>query len=390
MLQSQNVVANDTPDLASIPEGLGYLKDVCGLDFGWGPTSVMQFALEHLHITAGLSWTASIIAISILLRASIFPLAFTASDVAARFQEYSPLLKEMTTKQKEAMANNDRTGVLEAQMQIRELKKEGKFSFNKMFRPMLLQIPFGYGVWHLMRNCSDLPVPGFENETFLWLSSLAVGDPWYILPAATAAMTWLNFSSSTKTQAATAEAMPGMTLVKNLLPGVTGIFLLFQPACVQIYFLTSGILQQLQLTCFNNAGFRRFFKMHPQANRNPTPGYTGPSHMNATPKFVNTTARTVSTSSSTQTPTSNATRGPVSERSLIDRGVDAIKSSSQQAWRKASGNTMEKVAEKQATQKRQSQKDAARRYEAQRKQDLESRRTYRNATQSSQNEYRKR
>jgi len=34
-------------DIASIPERIGYLKEVCGMDFGWGTTSIFQWVLEH-------------------------------------------------------------------------------------------------------------------------------------------------------------------------------------------------------------------------------------------------------------------------------------------------------------------------------------------------------
>ncbi|OCT45828.1 putative mitochondrial export translocase Oxa1 [Cladophialophora carrionii] len=386
VLQTQNTnaaaAASDTADLASIPEGIGYLKDVCGLDFGWGPTSLMQFLLEHIHITAGLSWSASIIAVVFLLRASIYPFAVTASDMTARFQEMSPMIKQIQARSREALNNNDRTGVLEAQMQMRELKKEGKFAFNKMFRPLLLQFPLGYGAWNLLRSCSNVPVPAFETETWLWLSNLTVGDPYYVLPIVTAAMTWVNVTTSAKTQNAQAD-MPGMALIRNVFPVITGVFMLFQPAAVQIYFLCNGLFTQIQVTSLQNPAWRRLLKLHPLPNQGPKTAGIPPSRMNISPRVINTTGRVTTTPAPAPEPAS--TSAEPTNRSFIDKGVDSIKAASQQTWRKAMGSTKEKAEQKAQERKRQAQKDAAARYEAQRRQDLENIRAYRNAAQTGQN-----
>jgi YidC/Oxa1 family membrane protein insertase len=365
-------------DLASIPEGIGYLKDVCGLDFGWGPTSLMQFLLEHIHITAGFSWSVSIIAVVFLLRAAIYPFAVTASDMTARFQEMSPLIKQIQARSRDALNNNDRTGVLEAQMQMRELKKEGNFAFNKMFRPLLLQFPLGYGAWNLLRSCSNVPVPGFETEHWLWISNLTVGDPYYLLPIITAAMTWVNVTTSAKTQSAQAE-MPGMALIRNGFPVITGVFMLFQPAAVQIYFLCNGLFTQIQVTSLQNPAWRRILKLHPLPNQSPKTEGIPSSRMNISPRVINTTGRVTTTSSPTPQPAPSSAQAP--DRSFIDRGVDSIKAASQQTWRKAIGSTKEKAEQKAQERKREAQKDAAARYEAQRRQDLENIRAYRNAAQ---------
>ena len=375
-------VVSDTPDLASVPEGLGYLKDVCGLDFGWGPTSVMQFILEHIHVSAGLSWSASIITMVFLLRAALFPLYLQASDTAARFQEIAPVIKELQAKSQAGLTNNDREAVQETQMQMREIRKESGVSFNKMFRPMFLQVPLGYGAWHILRQASTLPVPAFEAEHWLWLSNLAVADPWYIMPVATGALTWLNLNTTQKAQVGQAQ-LPGMALIKNVTPVIAGTFLAFQPGSAQIYFLANGLIQQLQLTTLQNRASRRILRLHPMPNQAPKAEADGQySGMKMSSKVINTTARTTTTAAAATTPAPAST---ATKRSFMDKGVDSVKTMGQQAWQKASGSTTEKMEEKAKTRKREAQKTAAARYEAQRRQDLASMRSYRNAALSGRN-----
>jgi YidC/Oxa1 family membrane protein insertase len=45
-----------------------------------------------------------------------------------------------------------------------------------------LQIPLGIGMFRLLRNMSEIPVPGLETGGLLWFSDLTVPDPLYILP----------------------------------------------------------------------------------------------------------------------------------------------------------------------------------------------------------------
>lgn len=364
-------VPGDTPDLASIPEGLGYLKDVCGLDFGVGPTALMQFGLEHIHVMGGLSWTASIIALTFVLRGTIFPIALSASSMAAKFQELGPAIKELREKSQGSLASNDRAGAMAAQMEMRELYKGANLSFFKMFAPTLFQIPLGYGAWHLLRTASELPVPAFEVESFLWINSIAIGDPYYLLPAATAALTWFNFHTTLQAQT---SPNPLAGMLRNVLPLVTFGFLCFQPGSVQIYFIANSFFTQLQLTSFQSPTFRRLLNMHPMPK--PAQSGDGPlSRLNVEPKVINTTARPTSSSSIPKA------AAPVESmnRSFIDKGVDSIKTAGKETWNKLTATTKEKAEQKALEKKREAQKAAAQRYEAQRKEDLKNVRLYRNA-----------
>src|SRR5581483_2371770 len=84
LLNADGAASDVTTPLEQIPERIGYLKEACGLDFGWGPSSMMEWILEHIHIWGGFSWTASIVLLGIGLRASLFPTLVMSAAQSAR------------------------------------------------------------------------------------------------------------------------------------------------------------------------------------------------------------------------------------------------------------------------------------------------------------------
>ncbi|KIW39015.1 uncharacterized protein PV06_08832 [Exophiala oligosperma] len=365
-------VAADVPDLSSIPEDIGYLKTVCGLDFGWGPTSTLEFCLEHLHITAGLTWTASIIALAFLIRGMIFFPAVGAADQGSRLKLVQPAATELREKVQEGLRNNNRQAAMEAQQQIREIYKEAGVSMRKAFLPVILQMPLQFCAFRLLRDAAAVPVPAFESEQFLWITDLSVADPMYLLPLGTAAMTYFNMTASSKQQA---NPPPLFKLFQTVAPPLSFIFLSFQSSAVQVFFLVNGFFSQIQITTINNAAFRRWRGMMPLA----------PPPSPSSDKFSGRLAKmNIAANSSSQSSKVVSTEpAPGGERSIIDKGVDAGRA----AWTKTVGgigSTWRKETQKrQEKAKIDERKTAAAKYEAQRRLDLEQERLYRNATAAS-------
>lgn len=177
-----------TEDLASIsiPEQIGYLK-AAGLDFGWGPTSVMQWLLEHIHIWTGAPWWLSIALSALVLRAVFFRFHVEAADTSGRMAAMKPVTQNFLDKMRAAQKERDTAAVLRIRGEINSIYARAGVKSWKAFLPAI-QIPFGYGSYRLLRNMSALPVPGLENGGFLWLRDLTVPDPWLGLPILTGVM----------------------------------------------------------------------------------------------------------------------------------------------------------------------------------------------------------
>ncbi|EXJ91705.1 hypothetical protein A1O3_00255 [Capronia epimyces CBS 606.96] len=359
---------SETPDLASIPEGLGYLKDACGLDFGWGPTAMMEVLLEHLHITAGLSWSASIIGLALLVRLVCVPTIISGSDQSAKLREVQGVVAPLRAELQEALRSNNRQVAMEKQVALRAINQDYGISLPKAFAGVLLQIPLGFGAFRLLRNAGTLPVPGLEAEQFLWLTSLSMGDPTYLLPGMIGVMTYFNFKVSMRASTAGNVARIALPVV----PVVSFVCLAFQPAAVQIYFLVNGIFTQIQSLLLFNPRVRQWMNL----TALPEPGNPASPTSFSKMNVVNVEDRPLTVA--TPPPAR-----PTTDRSIIDKGVDLVKERGQEAWKSTVGN-MSEAWQKERLKKIEQEKRAKRaatvaKYEAQRRQDLEEQRFHRNA-----------
>ena len=180
----------------SIPvyDYLGFLKEM-GLDYGWGPTALVETLLEHVHIYLGTPWWASIGISILIIRAVLFKLYINATDVNARRQLIKHLEEPFTARIKTAQAEKNQKTLQEAWIERRALHKSAGISMWKSLAP-LLQLPLGYGTFRLMRGMAYLPVPGFDSGGLLWMTDLTQSDPLFILPVATAAAYYFTFKVS--------------------------------------------------------------------------------------------------------------------------------------------------------------------------------------------------
>lgn len=178
-----------------MPEQIGYLHAM-GLDFGWGPTSMCQWMLEHIHVYTGLPWWGSIGLAVFLFRASIFFPSLTAAEQSARFQKlrqdpkYAAAMTEMQQSAMRGSSGQNRS--MEMRMVTKRMQAAAGVSMWKMFIPMI-NVPFGYGMFRLLRSMALLPVPGLEDGGLLWIKDLTVPDPYFALPIASAGIMYLIF-----------------------------------------------------------------------------------------------------------------------------------------------------------------------------------------------------
>jgi YidC/Oxa1 family membrane protein insertase len=166
-----------------MPETIGYLKNL-GLDYGWGPTAVMEWALEHVHVYAGSPWWVSIILATFLVRVVLFKAYMMASDNAARMAVVRPMTVPLTKEMATAQSAKDYEKVYEIRREIQTMNKRAGVKIWKSFVPMV-QVFTGYGMWVCLRGMSKLPVPGLETGGTLWFYNLTIPDPYFILPAVT-------------------------------------------------------------------------------------------------------------------------------------------------------------------------------------------------------------
>lgn len=170
--------------LDHIPQKVGYLAEL-GLDYGWGPTSVCQWILEHAHFTAGLSWGWSVVALAAVLRAAAFYPAILGQQESYKLQvlRTDPVYAELTAKMMSVYTSGAFTPeqASMARTQIKMLEQAAGVKKRRLVYP-LLQAPFAFGAFKITRAMAEVPVPGLETQGFLWFQDLSVLDPYFILP----------------------------------------------------------------------------------------------------------------------------------------------------------------------------------------------------------------
>lgn len=172
-------------DILNAPERIGYLKSI-GLDWGWGPTSVMEFVMEHIHIYLGAPWWVTIILTPILVRAILLKPYISSAENAAKMAIVNPIAKPIIDKMMAAQRAGNQSAFLQLKQEQSLIYKRAGVKPWKAGLP-LIQMVFGFGSFRLINGMAKLPVPGLETGGTLWFSNLIAPDPFYILPLATAA-----------------------------------------------------------------------------------------------------------------------------------------------------------------------------------------------------------
>jgi YidC/Oxa1 family membrane protein insertase len=174
-------------DISTIPEKMGYLKEI-GLDFGWGPSSLIETFLEAFHIYGGLPWWGSAVATAVLIRVAMVPIMYKGNQMTIRMKEAKDVTEPLRQRMLEAF-RTDPSQAMVLKGELDAVKRTYGIQAKWMFLP-LLQIPLGIGGFRVMRAMADLPVPSLESESVLWLYDVTMADPYYVLPVALAVVTW--------------------------------------------------------------------------------------------------------------------------------------------------------------------------------------------------------
>lgn len=262
---------------SNIPEGIGYLHEI-GLNFGYGPTSMLQWTLEHLHIYTGLPWWSSIMATALVVRLCMVPLFLMSSDQMARQNALVTVTKPITDRITAAQRTQDTQAMQIAYAEMLAVRKRAGLSFKRQMTPVILTAVFGFCGFRLLRAMSTLPVPGFHDGGFLWLKDLTLTDPYLILPIAMGLSVHLLTRLGGDT-GATGVSSLGPTFQKVMLYGlpltitvVTGL----QPGALCIWFVTTGTFSICQSYLLQRPAVRNLFNLAPMYKPTPKEGDPNP------------------------------------------------------------------------------------------------------------------
>jgi len=179
--------------------------------------------LEFIHGFVP-NWGLSIIVLTLMFRAVVWPLITTQTKSMFGMQRLQPKLQELQRKYKD-----DREKLTQETM---ALYKEAGVNPAGGCLPILLQMPLFIILWRVFVN--------FEfNEGFLWLPDLGQSDPFYILPV-------LYVLVMLATSYFSARGNPQM-LRQSMIINLVFVFIIINfPAGVLVYYVVSMLVQVFQ------------------------------------------------------------------------------------------------------------------------------------------------
>lgn len=177
----------------------------------WMPVDLMQTLLLGVHEYTGLSWFGAIMLAVLGIRIITLPLSIAAirgsREKAVIQAKFHPLIEKM----KDLSGSGQSEKVNNIQKQLQELQqKHGKFYMLKgTWNLICVQMPIYITAVYAMRGFADHPnvFRSFAMEGPLWLDSLALADPYCVLPIFTSAVMLTNreIFGSVDTEEATSQ-----------------------------------------------------------------------------------------------------------------------------------------------------------------------------------------
>ncbi|EAT81701.2 hypothetical protein SNOG_11202 [Parastagonospora nodorum SN15] len=231
-------------DPTALIDHAGQLKEL-GLDYGWGLTTVFERTIESIYLNTGYGWAGSIMLAAVAVRGATFFFQALSSDRMAALAALKPLTEPIQEKLTAAIARGDKQAEQMYKMQQAQVMAPHMGGMFSMGGFMIIQAWIGFSAFRCLRAMGALPVPGMANDGFFWFKDLTVNDPYYLIPAAITGIFYSLFKMGGETGVSAEAAGQQNAFRQSLMTGLAffmGIVTSFQPAVLQLYFLTSGVL----------------------------------------------------------------------------------------------------------------------------------------------------
>jgi len=156
----------------------------------------MQTLLVDVHEAAGCSWLSAIVLAVIGIRVVTLPVSIAAIRGSREKALIQPQFAELMEKQRALNLEGDQEKVAEVSRKLQAFQqKHGKFFMLKgTWNLLCFQMPLYITAFASMRGFAGHPdlFRGFAMEAPLWLDSLALPDPYALLPLFTACIMLTN------------------------------------------------------------------------------------------------------------------------------------------------------------------------------------------------------
>ena len=197
----------------------------------FGPMIDFMGGVLELFHSVGAPWWLSIVFLTVMVRAALFPLAVKQVKNMRAMQDLKPEMDEIRSK-----FTNDRQRQQEALM---ELYKERRVNPLAGFLPVLVQVPVFITMYYVIRGHEET-FPSFASGGLFWFTDLTRSDPYFILPVLSASILVLAGEISSR------NVNPSQKNMMRFLPVVFTAFVAQLPAGLFVYWVTSNTVTLVQ------------------------------------------------------------------------------------------------------------------------------------------------
>jgi YidC/Oxa1 family membrane protein insertase len=189
-------------------------------------TGLLGAGLEFFY-SVGLPWWLSIAALTLVVRAILFPLTVRQVRSMRRMQDLKPEMDRVRAKFRDNRQKQ--------QEELMKLYQERKVNPMGSCLPLVIQMPVFITMFYVIRGFGSTH-EDFTRGGVLWFQDLTAADPYYILPVVSA-LTMLAGSEITAK-----NVDPQQRWMLRILPVAFTVFLLNFPAGLFMYWITSNIV----------------------------------------------------------------------------------------------------------------------------------------------------
>lgn len=174
----------------------------------------------------GAPWWLSVVMLTVVVRALLFPLTFRQVKSVRRMQELKPDLDGIRAQYKDDPKKQ----------QQEQMKLYGERGINPLGSclPLFIQLPIFIVLYQTIKRFEHLE--SFRTGGLLWFQDLTVADPFFILPVAYV-LTMMASQELTIRRTA-----PQQKNLMRILPVAFGLFLFRFPAGLFVYWVTSNAI----------------------------------------------------------------------------------------------------------------------------------------------------
>ncbi len=217
------------------------------------PFAKFLFLLMQIFYTVTRSWAASIILLTVALRAMMYPLNNWSIRSSIKMQEIAPRVKAIQEKNKKDPRK--------AQMEVMNLYRESGINPLTGCFPVLLQMPFLIGMFYLLKSSFPLRgavfIPGWIDDLsapdvlFSWGQPIwLIGNEFHLLPILMGITMYLQqkfTSKMPKDPSKLSDTQKQQKMMGNMMAVLFTVMFYNFPSGLNIYFMLStllGIAQQ--------------------------------------------------------------------------------------------------------------------------------------------------